>query len=116
MPLLIFSWNYSYFFFSFFLDKILYLLLKGGGDVQSSSIYFIFVVGLAFSMSYLKQSAIFQVILDDNISYGIKNKLDIVCVCGARKVRINFFFTFATVQVFELQLHVGAGLVVCVGT
>lgn len=62
----------------------------------------------------LEESAILQVFFDDDVSHGIKHKLDVLRVCGAGHVGVDLFDVSAHVQVQELHLDVVTGVLVSV--
>lgn len=62
-----------------------------------------------------EKTAVFQVVLDDDISDGVEDKLHILGVCGAGEVSVNLLGVLPLVQVLELTLNVGGGLLVRVG-
>lgn len=66
------------------------------------------------SARLLEESAIFQVFFDDDVSHGIKHKLDVLRVCGAGHVGVDLFDVSAHVQVQELHLDVVTGILVSV--
>lgn len=39
----------------------------------------------------LEEAAVFQVVLDDDVCDGVKHKLNVIGVCGAREVSVDFF-------------------------
>lgn len=61
-----------------------------------------------------EESAILQVFFDDDVSHGIKHKLDVLRVCGAGHVGVDLFDVSAHVQVQELHLDVVTGVLVSV--
>lgn len=63
----------------------------------------------------LKETAIFQVFFDDDVSYGVKHKLDVLCVCGTGHVGVDFFDIPTHVQVQELYFNVVTSILVSVG-
>lgn len=63
----------------------------------------------------LEETTIFQVFFDDDVGYGVKHKLDVLCVCGTGHVRVDFFDVSAHVQVQELHFDVVTGILVSVG-
>lgn len=63
----------------------------------------------------LEETTIFQVFFDDDVGYGVKHKLDVLCVCSAGHVRVDFFDVSAHVQVQELQLDVVTSILISVG-
>lgn len=66
-------------------------------------------------MWLLEESAVFQVFFDDDVSHGIKHKLDVLCVCGAGHVGVDLFDVPAHVEVQELHFYVVASILVSVG-
>lgn len=69
----------------------------------------------AYGVWLLEETTIFQIFLDDDVGYGIKHKLDVLCVCGTRHVGVDFFDVPAHVQVQELHLNVVPSILVSVG-
>lgn len=63
----------------------------------------------------LEETAVFQVFFDDDVSYSVKHKLNVFCVCGAGHVRVDFFYISAQVQVQELDFDVVASILISVG-
>ena len=53
-----------------------------------------------------EKSAVFEVVLDDDVRHGVEDKLDVVGVCGAREVRVDLLRVLALVEVLELLLDV----------
>lgn len=76
------------------------------------------VVTFLFSAALhsLEKTTIFKVLFDDDVRDGVEHDLDILCVCGAGHVGVDLFHTLLHVEVQELCLDVGAGVVVCVRT
>lgn len=64
----------------------------------------------------LKEAAVFQVILYDNVSDCVEHKLDVIGVCCASKVRVDLFLVLTPVQILEFHLNVGRSVVICVGS
>lgn len=62
---------------------------------------------LPWVFTWLKQTAVLEIVLDNDICDGIKHKLYIVGICRAREMRVDFLCVFPLVQIFELQLNVG---------
>lgn len=54
----------------------------------------------------LEETTVFQVFFDDNVGDGVKHKLDVLRVCGAGHVGIDFFDVSSQVKLQELQLDV----------
>ena len=50
----------------------------------------------------LKEAAIFEIFLDDDIGHGVEHKLHVLRVRGAGHVRVDLLYVFAQVQVQEL--------------
>jgi hypothetical protein len=48
-------------------------------------------------ISFLKEATVFEVVFDDDIRDGVKDKPDVVGVCGAGKMRVDFFSLFPLV-------------------
>jgi len=59
-----------------------------------------------FSALTLKESAIFEIVFDYDVCNGIKNKLDIVGVCCACEMCVDFLRIFSLVKIFKLKLNV----------
>lgn len=57
--------------------------------------------------TWLKQTTVLEIVLDNDICDGIKHKLYVVGICRAREMRVDFLCVFPLVQIFELQLNVG---------
>lgn len=53
-------------------------------------------------MPTLEEAAVLEVVFDDDICDGVKDKLDVVCVCGASKMCVDLFCVFLLVQVLKL--------------
>ena len=49
-----------------------------------------------------KQAAVLEVVLDDDVSDGVKHELNVVGVGGAREVRVHFLRLLLLVQILEL--------------
>lgn len=64
----------------------------------------------------LEETAILEVFLDDDVSDGVKHKLDVLCVCGACHVGVDLFDVSSQVELQELQLDVDASILVGVGS
>lgn len=67
-------------------------------------------------MMSLKQSAIFEIVLYDDIGDGVKDELNVVRVGGACEVRVDFFLIFPLIEIFEFHSNVARCLFVRVGT
>lgn len=50
---------------------------------------------MAESRVELKEPTILQVILDDNVSNGVKDELDVGCICGTSKMCVNLLLIAA---------------------
>lgn len=50
----------------------------------------------------LKETTVLQVVLDDDISDGVKHKLHVIRVCGAREMGVDLFRFFLFVQILKL--------------
>ena len=64
--------------------------------------------------SLLEETTIFQVFFDDDVSHGIKHKLDVLCVCGTGHVRVDFLDVSTQVEVQELNFDVVTSILVSV--
>lgn len=64
----------------------------------------------------LEKTTVFQIFFDDDVSDGIEYKLDVLCVCGAGHVGVDFFNVSAHVQVQELHFDVVTSVLICVWT
>lgn len=62
-----------------------------------------------------EEATVLQVILDDDVGDGIKHKLHVLGVGGAREVRVYLLGVFALIQILKLALDVAGGLVILVG-
>ena len=63
----------------------------------------------------LKEAAVFEVVLDDDVRDGVEDEDDVVGVGGAGEMRVNFFLIFPLVQVLKLQLDVSGAIFVILG-
>lgn len=50
-------------------------------------------------MACLEETTVFEIFFDDNVCYGIKHKLDVLCVCGTGHVGVDFFDVSSQVQI-----------------
>lgn len=55
-----------------------------------------------------EKTTVFQVVLDDDVGDGVKDKLHILGVCGAGEVGVNLLGVLPLVQVLKLTLNVGS--------
>ena len=62
------------------------------------------------------QTHLLQVVLDDDVSDGIKDKLHILGVGGAGEVSVDLLGVFLLVHVLKLTLDINRGVLVCVFT
>lgn len=62
-----------------------------------------------------EQATVLQVVLDDDVSDGIKHKLHVLGVGGACEVRVDLLGVFAFIQVLKFALDVAGCLVILVG-
>lgn len=62
-----------------------------------------------------EETTVFQVVLDDDVGDGVKDKLHIFGICGAGEVGVNLLGVLSLVQVLKLTLDVGSCFLVCVG-
>lgn len=63
-----------------------------------------------------EQPAVLEVLLDDDVSDGVKDELDVLGIGGAGHVGVDLLHIPPHVQLQELQLDVVARIVVGVGT
>ncbi len=63
----------------------------------------------------LKETAVFEVVLYDDVGDGIEDELNVGRVRGASEVRVNLFLISALVQTLKLHLDVSCSLLVSVG-
>jgi hypothetical protein len=63
----------------------------------------------------LKETAVFEVVLYDDVGDGIEDELNVGRVRGASEVRVNLFLVSALVQTLKLHLDVSCSLLVSVG-
>ena len=63
----------------------------------------------------LKETAVFEVVLYDDVSDGVEDELNVGRVRGASEVRVNLFLVSALVQTLKLHLDVSCSLLVSVG-
>lgn len=63
-----------------------------------------------------EEPAVLQVVFDDDVSDGIKDKLHVLGVGGTGEVCVDLLGVLPLVQVLELALDVAGGLVILVGT
>jgi len=68
------------------------------------------------SVSASQEATISEIVLDDDISDGIKYKLDIVGVCCNGELRVDVLRVPATIQSLKLLLDVTARLLVRTST
>lgn len=50
----------------------------------------------------LEETAVFEVLFDDDVGHGVEHELDVFCVCGAGHVGVDLLDVSAQVQVQEL--------------
>ena len=62
----------------------------------------------------LEQSTVFEVVFDDDISDGVKDKLDVLGVGGAGEVCVDLLGVLLLVQVLKLGLDVAGRFVILV--
>ena len=62
-----------------------------------------------------EETTVFQVVLDDDVGDGVKDKLHILGVRGAGEVGVNLLGVLPLVQVLKLTLNVGSCFLVRVG-
>lgn len=60
----------------------------------------------------LEETAVFQVVFDNDVGNGVEYKLDVVGICGASKMRVDLLRLLALVEIFELHLYVRRGLLI----
>ena len=63
----------------------------------------------------LEESTVLQVVLDDDVSDGVEDKLHVLGVGGAGEVGVDLFSVLPPVQILKLTLDVGCCLLVRVG-
>lgn len=63
----------------------------------------------------LKETTILQVLFDDDVSHGVKHKLDVLCVCGTGHVRVDLLDVSSQVEVQELDFDVVTSILKGVG-
>lgn len=68
---------------------------------------FLLLRDTTLGFTWLKQTTVLEIVLDNDICDGIKHKLYVVGICRAREMRVDFLCVFPLVQIFELQLNVG---------
>lgn len=66
-------------------------------------------------LSSSEESTVFQVVLDNDVSNSVKDKLHILGICGAGEVGVNLLGVLPLVQVLKLTLDVGSCFLVRVG-
>lgn len=57
---------------------------------------------LADAARLLEETAVFEVLFDDDVGDGVEHELDVFCVCGAGHVGVDLLDVSAQVQVQEL--------------
>ena len=60
---------------------------------------------------FSKESTVFEVVLDDDIRDGIKDKCYVIGVSGTCEMSIDLFGVFALVQILKFHLDVSCGIV-----
>lgn len=73
-------------------------------------------VSVRWGKCALKQSAIFQIVLDDDIGDGVEDELNVGRVGGAREVCVDLLLIFPLVEILEFHSYVARRFFVCVGT
>lgn len=68
-----------------------------------------------FISSSSEESTVFQVVLDNDVSNSVKDKLHVLGICGAGEVGVNLLGVLPLVQVLKLTLDVGSCFLVRVG-
>lgn len=63
----------------------------------------------------LEETAVFEVLFDDDVGDGVEHELDVLCVRGAGHVGVDLLDVSAQVQVQELYFDVVSGVLVGVG-
>lgn len=66
-------------------------------------------------LSSSEESTVFQVVLDNDVSNSVKDKLHVLGICGAGEVGVNLLGVLPLVQVLKLTLDVGSCFLVRVG-
>lgn len=62
----------------------------------------------------LKKTAVFQIVLNNNISDSVKDKLNVLGVCGTGEMGVDLLGVLLLVQVFKFALDVSCSLLVIV--
>lgn len=65
--------------------------------------------------SPLEKTAVLQVVFNDDISDGVKDKLHVLRISGARKVCVDLLRVLLLVEIFKLGLNVAGRFVKLVG-
>lgn len=63
-----------------------------------------------------EETAVFEVLFDDNVGNGIEYELDVLSISSTGHVRVDFFHVPAHVQLQELHLDVVACILICIGS
>lgn len=63
----------------------------------------------------LEETAVFEVLFDDDVGHGVEHELDVFRVCGAGHVGVDLLDVSAQVQIQELHFDVVSGVLVSVG-
>lgn len=87
-------------------EKLLWWCTKSEKSFQNENGFFL----------SLKQSAIFQIVLDDDVSDGVKDELNVVRVGGAGEVRVDLLLIFPLVEILEFHSYVAWCFFIWVGT
>lgn len=66
-------------------------------------------------LSSSEESTVFQVVLDNDVSNSVKDKLHVLGICGAGEVGVNLLGVLPLVQVLKLTLDVSSCFLVRVG-
>lgn len=66
-------------------------------------------------LSSSEESTVFQVVLDNDVSNSVKDKLHVLGICGTGEVGVNLLCVLPLVQVLKLTLDVGSCFLVRVG-
>lgn len=64
---------------------------------------------------FSEKTAVFEVLFDDDVGYGVEHELDVLRVGGAGHVRVDFLDVSAQVQVQELNFDVITSILVGIG-
>ena len=102
-------WRYRY------LSDLIYKF-NSTALANETTIYICLAVGQDSTTPALKQSAVFQVIFDDDVGDGIHDELHVAGVRRTSEVRVDVLRRAVAVHTFESRSNVRAGFFVCVTT